>query len=491
MTHLALGSEDVRYGIAPRAAPPRSAEVETENRAIEVRLLWGDEQVLHVAHLRPLGSFVVGASAGSDYVVGDEVFGPARSALVAVSATGIASVTLPESVTGTVSFAEQTRTLAELRAQGELEPAAGSAGMTRYTLPAAAVARLSIGPLTLVVQPTLEGRRVGLDGQGAQWRRETWTAASFAFHAALLLVFYLMPPRPPSLSLDRLQDDTRLVQYLPAPEPEDEVWVLGADGGTGTRHDGEQGSMGERSHEQARSRYAIEGPARTTDVHLAAPPAVERPGTAGVIGVLQHISDVWNAPTSPYGGETALGADPASALGALMGDQLGDSFGLGGLGMRGTGRGGGGTGAGVIGLGTIGTIGHGAGIGHGSGYSSGSGGFRGRVSGVPHCSCDVAEGRDTLSREAVRRTIRRHVNEVRFCYEQELGQRPDLAGRVTLTLVIGATGAVQSTSIASSTLGSARVEDCVAAAGRRWTFPAPDGGGSVLVTYPFALDTAG
>ncbi|MBN8615618.1 MAG: hypothetical protein J0L92_33795 [Deltaproteobacteria bacterium] len=59
-----------------------------------------------------------------------------------------------------------------------------------------------------------------------------------------------------------------------------------------------------------------------------------------------------------------------STYGALMGDQIGASFGFGGLGLYGTGMGGGGTGEGTIGLGNLGTIGHGAGTGSGQGYGS-------------------------------------------------------------------------------------------------------------------------
>jgi phospholipid/cholesterol/gamma-HCH transport system ATP-binding protein len=69
--------------------------------------------------------------------------------------------------------------------------------------------------------------------------------------------------------------------------------------------------------------------------------------------------------------------------------------------------------------------------------------------------------------------------------------RPDLAGRVTVSFIISATGAVQTASVANTTLNNARVETCVAGAVRRWTFPAPDGGGAVLVNYPFVLDSQG
>ncbi|MCB9612489.1 MAG: hypothetical protein H6721_13135 [Sandaracinus sp.] len=87
-----------------------------------------------------------------------------------------------------------------------------------------------------------------------------------------------------------------------------------------------------------------------------------------------------------YGSGTALGNDPMGALGALMGDSIGENFGFGGLGLTGTGMGGGGTGEGTIGLGNLGTIGHGAGGGTGSGYGRGAGGFRGRRPSTPRAA---------------------------------------------------------------------------------------------------------
>ena len=95
--------------------------------------------------------------------------------------------------------------------------------------------------------------------------------------------------------------------------------------------------------------------------------------------------------------------------------------------------------------------------------------------------------RGGLSREIVRRTVRRHLNEVRFCYEQELANHPDLAGRVTVAFLISPTGSVSSANVANTTLRNARVEACITTAVRRWTFPAPDGG-IVAVDYPFVLE---
>src|SRR5262249_32151905 len=75
-----------------------------------------------------------------------------------------------------------------------------------------------------------------------------------------------------------------------------------------------------------------------------------------------------------FGRDTALGSDSADVLGGLVGTEVGEAYGVGGLGLVGTGRGGGGTGEGTIGLGNLGTIGKGGGGGSGSGYGRGAGG---------------------------------------------------------------------------------------------------------------------
>ncbi len=269
--------------------------------------------------------------------------------------------------------------------------------------------------------------------------------------------------------------------------------------------DDEEGGMGQRNDEASANRYGIQGPEDHADPQLAREQARENAANAGAIGVLRSTTGAWNSPTSPMGSTPAAQAEPmaapspsmdrAGALDGLLGDAppdqaIGDNFGFGGLGLRGTGRGGGGGGEGTIGLGTLGNIGHGGGGGDGSGYGRG-GGFAGRDARVAQIRTGTAEVRGSLSGEVIRRVIRRHLNEVRFCYEQQLTQQPDLQGRVLVSFVIGGEGTVLSAAVASSTLNHAEVEDCIATAVRRWTFPMPEGGGTVGVNYPFVLEYEG
>jgi TonB family protein len=97
----------------------------------------------------------------------------------------------------------------------------------------------------------------------------------------------------------------------------------------------------------------------------------------------------------------------------------------------------------------------------------------------------------SLSKETIRRIIGRHVAEVRNCYQQQLQAHPDLQGRVAIKFIISPTGAVQTAQVTESDLGSPAVGQCIAQAVQRWGFPAPEGGGLVVVTYPFVLSQAG
>ena len=93
-----------------------------------------------------------------------------------------------------------------------------------------------------------------------------------------------------------------------------------------------------------------------------------------------------------------------------------------------------------------------------------------------------------LSRETIRRIIRRNVAQVRHCYEQGLQANPSLTGRVGISWRIDLSGRVQNAQVSNTTLHNSGVETCIATAVRRWSFPAPEGY-PVAINYPFVLQT--
>lgn len=94
-----------------------------------------------------------------------------------------------------------------------------------------------------------------------------------------------------------------------------------------------------------------------------------------------------------------------------------------------------------------------------------------------------------LDSDIVRRVVRANVSEVLGCYTAGLSKHPQLAGRVTIAFEIAASGGVSRSKVQEALLipDNESVPNCIAKAVKRWTFPKPDDGGSVSVSYPFAL----
>lgn len=197
---------------------------------------------------------------------------------------------------------------------------------------------------------------------------------------------------------------------------------------------------------------------------------------AGLLGAMG--SD--GAAANIFGGG-GLGTGINNALGGLQGGTgLGDAHGVGGLGSRGAGFGGGGGGLGLGGLGTKG--------GGGKGYGFNLGGGK-------HSSTRIIPGKTTvvggLSKDVIGKVIRKHWNEIKYCYEKELQKDPNLEGKVAMMFVIDGTGRISEVSVQQDTTGNGSVADCMSNRIRRWVFPEPQGGGQVVVTYPWIFRAAG
>jgi len=210
-----------------------------------------------------------------------------------------------------------------------------------------------------------------------------------------------------------------------------------------------------------------------------APERVAKVGVPSILGVLGQRDGRAAEDVAPiFGRDSALGPDANAALGGLIGNQIGEAFGAGGLGQIGSGTGGGGTGEGTLGMGGIGTI--------GKGYGRGAGSLGGRRAFAPEVAQGEANVRGALDKEIVRRIVRRHMNEIKYCYEQQLARFPGLAGRVVVQFTIGGNGDVIASVLQSSTVANGALETCIVQAVHRWLFPSPHGG-LVIISYPFVL----
>jgi len=431
-------------------------------------------------------NFIIGSDAGADAPVDPNYVPSPSHPLVAAQGSDYVVNVTPR-MEGEVFVDGQSYALSQFVQQR------GSS----FSLPPSGYARLDCGETTFFVTATNRPRVLEVPYLTWHWNEQVYTVGSFVALLLFLLMIFSVPPDPKSLSLDLFNSDNRFVKFLikPPEEKEEEIpeWLKSKkpeeQGGKGKRHKGEEGKMGKKTSKNKEGLYGLKGPKDNPDPHLAKKLAEEQAKNAGILGVLKqsegsHIASI-------FGRDSALGNDASDVLGGLVGNQIGEAYGVGGLGLVGTGSGGGGTGEGTIGLGNLGTIGKGGGGGNGSGYGRGAGGLGGRRAKAPDVIPGTANVRGSLDKEIIRRIIRRHINEVKYCYEQELTKKASLGGRIMVQFTIAASGQVIASVLQNSTMGNAKVENCTVQAVRRWEFPKPLGGGIVIVSYPFVLTPAG
>lgn len=106
---------------------------------------------------------------------------------------------------------------------------------------------------------------------------------------------------------------------------------------------------------------------------------------------------------------------------------------------------------------------------------------------IPGIRMRAATVAGPLDKDIVRRIVRAHVNEVRYCYNQGLLRDPRSAGLVVVDFEVSLTGKVDAARLASSAVTDEEVGPCIVAAVQRWTFPKPEGA-TVQVSLPFELE---
>jgi hypothetical protein len=462
--------------------------------------------VLHVAHLTPPRSFYVGEEQGKnftcDYFIPSEKLGTTRAPVV-LADHGSVSLVLPARATGTIEVPGQPKmTVQQAIEGGRTQPCSELSGAQQMPLPSGSKAKIEVGGITFQVAAVHAGRVVAghfqLDTQGL-----LFTGLSAAVHLGLLAAFaFFMPDLGGTAADDVSADQQYLIsQYLQAAaekemeeKPTEQVAENNADnkeGGTGTRAKGEEGSMGNPNSKAQGNRYGVQGPKDNADPHIARQAALRDAAEFGMIGLLNSgAGGDPNAPTAPWGRDDSLGNDPLSARGNMWGNEIGESFGAGGLGLSGIGEGGGGRGEG-IGLGSIGTIGHGAGTGTGQGFGSGHGRLGGsHRTKPPQVRMGATQVNGRLPPEVIQRIVRQNFGRFRLCYENGLRNNPNLQGRVSVRFVIGRDGAVSNVGNGGSDMPDSAVVSCTVRAFYGLSFPQPEGG-IVTVTYPIIFTPGG
>lgn len=89
-----------------------------------------------------------------------------------------------------------------------------------------------------------------------------------------------------------------------------------------------------------------------------------------------------------------------------------------------------------------------------------------------------------LDKPAVRAVVRANIGDVRSCYNAELRDDGDLAGRSVLTFVVQTDGSVSEVGVSESTM-PARFDQCLSQAASTWSFPVANA--DTQVSYPFMM----
>ena len=362
-------------------------------------------------------------------------------------------------------------------------------------LPPGSHLHVPCGEVTFDLQPAEPAATLPRPWLPAGWRAGVKYPLAVAIVLGLLLaIAHLIPSDPRALSLDTLDASGRMARMVTvplevtAPEIDHARELQQASGGSGSAAAAKpSGQAGDRKSQDTSRHMTIKGTARPQDARAVAAQIHDN----SLLVVLDGLRSSAFADVLADG--PALGADVQDIVGNLVASNAGGAFGVGGLGVNGTGRGGGGEREGTIGgggpLGTTGRFGGQGGPVYGIG--PGVGGLHTRQATVPRFIPGILHVNGTLDKEIIRRTVRRHLNEVKYCYEQALVTRPSLSGRIVVQFAIAPTGRVLSSVVQSSSLGVAAVDSCVVNAVKRWEFPQPDHGGLAVVSYPFSFSPAG
>ncbi len=422
--------------------------------------------------LDPRSNYVIGQSPRADAPAPCELLGGADLPLVSRWREGFLVNVTPQ-MTGDVAVGGKVYQLADyLAGRG-----------CNFTLPPNAQAKIDCGAMSFRLDHTTRAEPLPKRRFTWRWAEHKFTLASFLALGLFLLMIVAVPPDGMSVSSDLLgMSRVMIPTIVKPPEPEKPPEVLAnrpdeSPGTAGKAHVGESGKMGDPTSKKPSGAYSIKGEGK--DMHLGKAEAAADVLNRGILGVLRSTQAAQFADI--FGRDLAVGDAQENILGNLVGNQFANGYGVGGWGVTGSGAGGGGMNLPTIGVGNYNTLGR-----DGYGHDPGIGGLGTRT---PHKIRTITTGtlviRGSLDKEIIRRVVHLHINEVKYCYDQELVRKAGLEGRLSVQFVISPLGQVLSSVMQSSTMGNVHVEKCVVDAVKRWEFPKPTGGGIAIVSYPF------
>jgi hypothetical protein len=445
---------------------------------LELRLRWGD-QILGEKFLPPdfKGAISVGSSAAATFDVGETSL-PVDPFEVVKGDGQSFTLRFAGKMGGELQRKGQAIALSRTPEQG-LSQQDGEA--YAVALEADDVAFVQLGRLTLDVcfQPVPEKVAVPFS------QRVDWTALNIFllvfFLGAVGLVATLNRAAAGDEYADELSSDNAVLTKLLIKPPEMQKNPLIAQlnqskeaqaAGTAA-YKGDEGKSGKRNAPERNTKSAPKAidPNSKDQARLIANKIFGGKGPGGMATLF---------------GTNGLGGALQAALGGIKGTTVGDAGGVLGMGLKGGGGGGGGTGN-TLGIGSVGTKGVAGGQGS---YGTGVG-LGGKKSADIAIAASEPEITGSIDRELIRRVVRSHLDQLRYCYDVQLTKNPKLSGKVAVKWVVTEQGSVSSSVVVQTTTGNTELDTCVAGRVLTWVFPKPKGGGVAVVTYPFVFKEPG
>jgi len=479
-----------RAPVAPRSAAPEEAWPRLDARArpvrrkgagplgLELRFRWGDqilaEQLLGPKHK---GEFKIGSAAGVDFTVGDQRLGTPSFALVSADGAGGFTLRITAQMSGELERKGRIVTLMQAIESGM---ATREEDAYSIALEPDDVALVDVGGVVvdLCFQPVPQRVLVPLT------ERLDWTALNIFllvfFFAGLLVVAAVTRAASGEEFTDELSGNTAVLTKLLVKPPEMQknpfIEQLNKAKEKGEAPAAFQGTEGQMGKKNAPNRDA-----------KAAPKAIDPNSKDQARLIAQRIfGGKGNAGIATLFGRAGLGGNLQAAMGHMTGSTVGDAGGVLGMGLKGSGGGGGGTGN-TIGIGAVGTRGVAGGEGkYGTGIGMGK-----KASADISITQSDPEVTGSMDPELIRRVVRSHHDQLKYCYDNALTRNPKLTGKVSVRWIITEAGTVASSNVVSSTTNTPDLDRCIAGRVLTWIFPKPKGGGVAVVTYPFVFKQAG
>ena len=445
---------------------------------LELRFRWGDqivaEQLLGPKHK---GDFKIGSAAGVDFALGDQRLGGPSFTLVSADGSGGFTLRITGQMTGEL---ERKGRIVSLMQAIESGLATREDDAYAIALEPDDIALVDVGGVMvdLCFQPVPQQVVVPIS------ERLDWTALNIFllvfFFAGLLVVAAITRAASGDEFTDELSGNNAVLTKLLVKPPEMQknpfIEQLNKQKEKGEAPAAFQGTEGQMGKKNAPNRDA-----------KASPKAIDPNSKDQARLIAQRIfGGKGNAGIATLFGRAGLGGSLQAAMGHMTGSTVGDAGGVLGMGVKGSGGGGGGTGN-TIGIGAVGTRGVAGGEGK---YGTGIGMGKKASADISITNSDP-EVTGSMDPELIRRVVRSHHDQLKYCYDNALTKNPKLTGKVSVRWIIREDGTVASSNVVSSTSGTPELDHCIAGRVLLWIFPKPKGGGVAVVTYPFVFKQAG